>query len=225
MEQDILETNFSEILSVGNRILLFWDAHGKELADYVLGEIMRLLQNKNHIVLVHDIVDARYCEIDPVYIRPDGLPQIWLGDLVSPFEELFPLYDFLSRNRIAFASPFQSLKQWVLQNDQKYTELQHCWGTNFPSPTSLEASGWIYFDLNESRGVGLRKDLAFPEFHRRMQETPASAPNVSTSTPAAREDTDEAGMHWIKKTAKMILPPLIWNLLRLLKPIEVLKRG
>jgi hypothetical protein len=203
LEQDILETNFSEIVSAGTRILLFWDAHGKELADYVLGDLIRLLRKKDHIVLVHDIEDARYCDVDPAYIRADGLPQIWLGDLVSPFDELFPLYDFLSRNRIAFASPLQSLNRELLQNEQKCTELQRCWGLDFPTPTPLEAGGWIYFDLRERHGFGLTRELIFPKFPREK------LPPDSTSTVSNSSST--------KQTLKLIVPSFLWNLLRHLK--------
>src|SRR5207244_11476848 len=46
LEQDILETNFSDILSVVICILLFWVVHGNVFADYVLGVIKILCTNK-----------------------------------------------------------------------------------------------------------------------------------------------------------------------------------
>ncbi len=163
LEQDIFNTDFAEICAQGKRIFLFWDAHGRDLAYYVLGEVLPQLQNKRHIVVVHDISDARDVDVDPSYLRADGLPQNRLGDLVSPYEEIVPLYDFLSRNRIVYDTPFRSLHRGIFHDEQRRAELEKCWGQEFQGPSPLVAGSWIYFDMNQRHGNDLKRKVAFPE--------------------------------------------------------------
>lgn len=169
LHQDILETNFSSIFATGKRIFLFWDAHGHRLAQHLLAEVLPLLQAKEHIVVVHDIADSRYFDPEPAYAYKNGPPLTWLGHLVGPFEELILLYDFLSRNRIAFDTPNHSLDQQVLHDIEKRAEIQRSWGDDFPSPAPLETGYWIYFDLNHRQR---HQEIAFPSSAQlRQQET------------------------------------------------------
>lgn len=159
MHNDILQTDFSPILARDSRTLLFWDAHGHNLARYLLAQVMPILATRDHVVVVHDIADSRYADPGPTYGSDDGLSQTWLGPLVGPFDELIPLYDFLSRNRIAFDSPNHSMAQRLLNDPQRCAELQRLWGDDFPTPSPLEVSSWIYFDLHHRE----RRDaLVFP---------------------------------------------------------------
>ncbi len=159
MHNDILQTDFSPILTRDSRTLVFWDAHGLDLARYLLAEVMPVLATRDHVVVVHDVTDSRYADPGPTYVRDDGLTLTWLGPFVGPFDELIPLYDFLSRNRIAFDSPNHSMSQRLLNDAQRCAELQRLWGEDFPIPTPLEAGSWIYFDLNHRER---RHGLVFP---------------------------------------------------------------
>jgi predicted O-methyltransferase YrrM len=163
LKEDIRKLSFSEIFASGNHIFLYWDAHGADLAKYVLAEALPHLRHKRHIVVVHDITDARFFNVDPSYVGADGLPRFWLANLVSPFEELIPLYDFLSRNRIAFVTPLESLNQTLLHNREHCAELEKLWGNNFSAPTPLEAGHWIYFSLNNRDQQALETNLIFPQ--------------------------------------------------------------
>lgn len=154
VHQDIFNTDFSRILAQGARVFFFWDAHGHELGRHLLAEVLPLLTSRAHIIVVHDIADSRYCTPEPDYVSDDGQPQTWLGPLVGPFEELIPLYDFLSRNRIVFDTPNHALHRQVLSDVERCAELQRLWGEDFPKPTPLEVGHWIYFNLNNREGHG-----------------------------------------------------------------------
>jgi len=161
LHQDILRTDFGDVFSRGKRVFLFWDAHGLELAGHMLAEVFPHLAAKDHVIAVHDITDARYHNVSPTYIREDGLPQTWMDHLVSPFEELTPLYDFLSRNQIAIDTPNNSLQK-LLQDNEKRIELETCLERDFSSPTPLETGHWIYFELKNRNNP--KQEIVFPRY-------------------------------------------------------------
>jgi cephalosporin hydroxylase len=92
LQQDILETNFAAILQGHKRVLLFWDAHGDEVADAVLNRLMPTLP-AGSLVAVHDVFDTR-----EVTVRAEERP-FRGGPLRSTFSEVVPLWKHLeSRN-------------------------------------------------------------------------------------------------------------------------------
>lgn len=197
IEQDALKTDFAKIFSKFTSILFFWDAHGLQLANYVLAEVLPHLNNKSHVTVVHDISDARYDSIEPRYVRADGYPQFWFGDLVSPFEELAPLYDFLSRNRINYDTPQHSFAGMFENDVAKRTELEQCWGPDCTSPTPLDAGGFVYFDINHRLVDSRSWDLVFPEFKRPDEMNELSVPRIKpTKKNRARNLFKRFGRQW-----------------------------
>jgi hypothetical protein len=188
LHQDILETDFQGLLSNGTRILFFWDAHGAELANYILGVVFPLLQEKQHIVLVHDITDARYTHNNDArfdspmeaYYRNDGVRQTWMGHLVCPFEELIPLYDFLSRNRIVFETPDHFIHQELTRDPEwgrPFEVYRGDWEKQFAKESVLKRSPFIpshlvYFDLDEKQVP--QGDNVFPVYTPRAEPLPPS---------------------------------------------------
>jgi hypothetical protein len=204
LEQDILDTDFAKIFSPAKSIFLFWDAHGKELADYVLAEIFPHLQDKKHVILVHDISDARHDDLEPSYVRADGLPQNWLGYLVGPFAELVPLYDFFSRNGIAYDTAIASLKRGFLREDTRRAELEKSYGIDFPKPTPLEASGVVYFDLNNRHPEYHARRVVFPKFERSSE---GNAPLIETKRPGT--------FSWhLRQSMRNVIAQRFWRILR-----------
>ena len=57
---DILTWDYRSLIRADDRVLVFWDAHGFEIAECVLGEILPLLADRPHVVAMHDLSDARY---------------------------------------------------------------------------------------------------------------------------------------------------------------------
>ena len=195
LKEDILKINFSEIFALGNHIFFYWDAHGADLAKYVLAEALPHLRHKRHIVVVHDITDSRFFNVDPSYVGDDGLPRFWLANLVSPFEELIPVYDFLSRNRIPFATPLESLNQTLVHDREHCAELEKLWGNGFSGPTPLEAGHWIYFSLN-NRDRALERDIIFPQLT------------------VLKQGQEKLRSLRLKQAVKKATPAPIWELLR-----------
>ena len=99
-------------------MLVFWDAHGYDLAECVLGRILPLLRDKKHVVLVHDLSDGRYMSDfsygdNGLWRNNDwGGPRLQLGHLNSGVEQAVSLVDFCSRNNVTLHSADQSLRHF-----------------------------------------------------------------------------------------------------------------
>ena len=154
------------------------------------------LRHKRNIVVVHDITDARFFNVAPSYVGADGLPRFCLANLVSPFDELIPLYDFLSCNRITFATPSESLNQTLFHDHEHCAELETLWKNNLSAPTPLEAGHWIYFSLNNRDPQAVERDLIFPQLTDLKQEQ------------------EKLRFLRLKQVVKKITPALILELLR-----------
>ena len=143
---DIRDVDFAAVVGDAPRVLLWWDAHGDDLAEFVLGELLPILEEREALVGVHDISDARYDNPTAAYVREDGLPNFWMADLVGPFEELRSLFDFLSRNRIDYATPQRSLGAMRESDKTAWHELDDALGPE--AADALRDGGWIYFELD-----------------------------------------------------------------------------
>jgi hypothetical protein len=96
---DITREAAADMLRGGPRVLLFWDAHGPAIARHVLGRILPVLAEREHLIVVHNIADARYPPADPEYVTAGRLT-LWRSHLTSDEEELDAVFDFASRNGI-----------------------------------------------------------------------------------------------------------------------------
>ena len=165
---DICDVNIDDLIKEKKRILFLWDAHGWDVAEYVLGYILPAIQKKSHIVLVHDISNIEY---NPdmrnyngqglwkeKYIeRPDGKsPYIIIGSMCSPFEEIIPLADFANRNQLDIHSVEGEIRQEIDSIPERKSEMQKLL-TDMYSPSSA----FYWFTLNS-----LSKDklVSFPKF-------------------------------------------------------------
>ena len=100
IHKDVTQEHPDDLLRGGRRVLLLWDAHGPEVARYLLSRIVPILAAREHLIVVHDILDARYVPVSHEYTTAAGQPNWWRGHLVSDCEELDPIFDFVSRNGI-----------------------------------------------------------------------------------------------------------------------------
>ena len=73
---DITSADFATILANHRRVLVLWDAHGFEIAELVLGEILPRLADRDHLILMHDISDNRYSNAERSY----GGHPLWKGN-------------------------------------------------------------------------------------------------------------------------------------------------
>jgi len=156
IQQDIMKVDFSEITQQSQRILLFWDAHGKELAQYILANIFPLLQNKEHLIIMHDVTDTG--NSDPVSSPENNGKIFQVNNLVSPFEEIVPLFEYFSSNGIFCDTLRESIRRFVKENEQTSSdiskELKNIWNELVGDDVSLERSHMIYFDIKNKTNEG-----------------------------------------------------------------------
>ncbi len=176
LNQDISTYDFARDVERAERVFVFWDAHGYELAMALLSGLFQLLQGKPHLCIVHDMADLKYMEQE--YRRYDqgtawlkagsAPPKYILGDVGSQFEEGVALVDFLGRNGLAFHSAESSYFPEL--TDQQIGELKQRFGDDFS-----QFGFWYHFSLNEAD----HRPLTFPPIqHERAttsDEEPASS--------------------------------------------------
>ncbi len=174
LETNICAFDFDSAIGSARRVLVFWDAHGFEVAEVVLGKIMPALAAKPHVVLMHDLCDARYLPESSRLYGQNPLwtgnnwsgPQVRIGNVESTVEQAIAAIDFTSRNRVPLLSADHSLRS-ELTGDQK-EELRQVLGELF----SLNAF-WFYFTLN-----GAEPPLTFPVL--RLSPPPAAQSAVKS---------------------------------------------
>jgi len=93
MQADITEIDYRPIVASSKGAFIFWDAHGTDVARAVLDRLLPELPPRN-LVVVDDIWDAK---------AESPLPaEYFAGPLASLFEEVGPLWEYLSENGIDF---------------------------------------------------------------------------------------------------------------------------
>lgn len=95
LHDDITSLDFAPLLVGSSRTLVFWDAHGTDVAEAVLGRLLPALPAENKVV------------VDDIWCSPkhDGLQaEYQAGPLWSLFEEVLPLWDYLTERQIEFDS-------------------------------------------------------------------------------------------------------------------------
>lgn len=118
LRADIRAYDYRPLLSDRERVLIFWDAHGYDIAECVLGGILPLLSGKAAYLLVHDMSDARYLDPTQLAYGNHGLwrrndwsgRRIQLGDVFSNVEQAVAVVDFAARNHLELRSVTHSLR-------------------------------------------------------------------------------------------------------------------
>ena len=184
LRADILTFDYREAFKNKERVLVFWDAHGFTVAECVLGGILPLLENKSHIVMMHDLSDARYSSEE--CSAPYGDQPLWkgenaqetrvlLGHISSAVAQSVAIVDFASRNKLTLSSADHDLHTG-LDSDQR-AELQSLIGDRF---FSMQGH-WFWFSLNEKKGP-----FNFPHFEPPQPPTPVTISWLSRLKIAAR---------------------------------------
>lgn len=164
LRHDILKFDFTPHLERARRCLVFWDAHGFEVAECVLGHILPLLERKPHLVLMHDLSDLRYC-LAP---RDYGDCGLWkgenagqagfrLGHVYSRVGQALAILDFAARNELPLHSADESLQTELKPDRPRLRELRRLIGRDL-----LALHGhWFWFTLNEATGP-----FTYPRYRR-----------------------------------------------------------
>jgi hypothetical protein len=175
LRADILTFDYRKAFENKERVLVFWDAHGFTVAECVLGAILPLLENKRHLVMMHDLSDARYSSEDCT--APYGNQRLWkgenaeetrvlLGHISSAVAQSVAIVDFTSRNKLTLRSADHDLHAGLDAGQR--AELQRLIGDRF---FSMQGH-WFWFSLNEKEGP-----FYFPRFEPPQQ--PVTAPPIS----------------------------------------------
>lgn len=131
---DITEANFAPIVEGAQRVIVFWDVDGFDVAEAVLGRIMPLIADRPHLIVCHDISDNRYCSPSEYgsrrlwrgstefEARPDTFAYVHLGWASSAADQLIPILDFCHRNALELHSIDHEFAQSAPQQQQIFRE-------------------------------------------------------------------------------------------------------
>ena len=185
LEADILSFDFEPMLASAKRVFVFWDAHGFDVAQTILTGILRPLQDRPHVAIIHDMADL---DAFPSHFRGfdqagewlkygSASPKYVLGSVGAQYEEGVALVDFASRNQMRLLSAESSYFGEL--NAEQVAELDTLFGPDF-----AQYGFWYYFSLNQATGP-----LSFPErpvaIAARSAGAPAPAGQSHPAQPAA----------------------------------------
>jgi wyosine [tRNA(Phe)-imidazoG37] synthetase (radical SAM superfamily) len=136
---NILTFDFDSILKGAKRCLVFWDAHGFDVAECVLGRILPKIKDRENLVIMHDLSDARYIPPEAASYKDQRLwrgndwsgPRVRLGFIDSSVEQAVAIVDFTSRNNIAFDSADHSFDVEISGDPVKMKDMEDVLGDLF----------------------------------------------------------------------------------------------
>lgn len=155
--EDITRVDFQALTEGAQRILVFWDAHGIEIADAVLARFMPAIAGRPHVVAMHDVSDARHAAVPQGYKELAfwrGQHQAWEGETArlrigwidTAVDQVIPVLDFLARNGLELHSADHDVDMDIVQNEKVLRELED----TYPEGFFATVNHWVYFSLNEA---------------------------------------------------------------------------
>lgn len=162
LQADILNFDYQQALAEAGRILVFWDAHGYDIAECVLGKILPEIAGRPHVVIMHDLTDARYVHKAHFQYGEHGLwkgnnwngARLMIDHILTSVEQAVAITDFAARNKLPLHSAADSFHTEL--TPETVIELKESLGEGL---FSLNAH-WFWFSLNEISGP-----YTFPVFH------------------------------------------------------------
>lgn len=161
-ETEITDFDIKPHLNGASRCLVFWDAHGTEVAEWVLSELMPPLSSRSHRVIMHDLSDSRYdtvvCDRDYGGLgiwttsNKDGVEsgsneeRVFLGPIVSKVSQSIAAIDFTTRNNIELHSASESYFTEIGDSKERLNELRTILGVD---ASRLDAH-WFWFTLEDA---------------------------------------------------------------------------
>lgn len=151
---DILRYDPSPFVAKAKRVMVFWDAHGFEIAEWMLGAVLPQLKDKPHAILMHDMTDTRYNSgQEPYRERPLWMgnnwsgPRLRMGHIDSAVEQSIAIIDFTSRNHLPLFSADHSLHYEIGARENRRSFFEDKLGKD---AFSLHAH-WFYFTLKDAQ--------------------------------------------------------------------------
>jgi len=176
---NFVDLDVESLLEGKQRVLFLLDAHGWEVAEYMLAVVMPQLVKREHLVLVHDIFLAKYRsdyrkkyypEDDPVLenYRTEGVWKgtsaseknfLFLNGLGGLYPEFLAFVDFAERNRLRLRVVEEDVRHEIENNPDRRAEMVDLLGERMYSPFSAYA--WM--TLN---GRADTSDIIFPRYKK-----------------------------------------------------------
>ncbi len=180
LRANILDFDFVQALTGFERVMVFWDAHGYDVAECILGQILPEIADRSHVVIMHDLTDARYMSKAHNQYGEYGLwkgnnwngPMVRIGHILSPVEQTIAITDFTTRNKLTLYSADHDLHTNIGNNPVKMTELQQALGEKL---FSLQAH-WFWFSLNDTD-----RPYTFPKFNPPLVDSAMSQKQTNIS--------------------------------------------
>ena len=178
-EEDIAAADFDAIVGDAARVLILWDAHGYHIAEHVLGRLLPAVADRPHLVLAHDISDARH-EAAPRG-RPAGAtacgaattgrgPRVRLGHLDSCVEQAVAMVDFTSRNGVTLHTAAEDIHGAIGAHAFRVETMERTLGDLW-----APQAHWCHFSLNDRPGS---VPFSGGGPRRRSRPTPKGAPRL-----------------------------------------------
>ncbi len=183
LEADLREVDYAPVVGDAKRVFVFWDAHGFDVAECILGEIFPRIAGGDTLIAMHDISDVasrdrfdRSYRDQPLWRGNswDG-PRLMLGNLIGSVEQLVAIADFASRNGLRLRGAEESLEREIGNDPERMSELETLLGEPWFSTRLL--AHWIWFSLSE-----MERPLQTPAF-----TVPSAAPEETASSLQRRE--------------------------------------
>jgi len=174
---DILDADYETLLDKAGRVLVLWDAHGFEIAETVLGRILPLLQDRPHLILMHDIADTRYTVVPRSYEGETlwkgstwnngagaSSGRVNIGWMNSLQDQVVALADFAVRNDLEIGSADHEYAGFFAAHPGAADEMRQRLGDTFFS----EQAQWAFLSL-----TGKEPPFHFPALQRRFRHRSA----------------------------------------------------
>lgn len=206
--EEILTTDVEALIGDSQRILVLWDAHGFDMAEFVLGGLMPALEHRQNFVIMHDISDGRYAHGHRDYqgkrlwrgtkegFDREGHSRLFLNYLDTAVEQTVAIVDFTSRNELTLQSADHSLQSDL--SPEQISELQTYLGSTF-----FRLDGhWFYFSLNEKTNSekihfpSFQSEIVLQERHaqNQVEQLRGEIERLKTSLAEAQADTGLANL-------------------------------
>ena len=170
---NIFDIDIRKLVKKSKRILFLWDAHGWDVAEYILGRVLPAIRKKEHLVLVHDIsyfdqknhADYGSHGVWKGYPGDEvkDLPYVVVDSMTSPFEEVIVIYDFAARNKLKIYSLQEQINEIFRKNNNARAELKNLLGKHLAD----SSSSFHYFSLNT---LPKSQRIFYPKFRRSSQK-------------------------------------------------------
>jgi hypothetical protein len=172
VEADIVDFDYGKVLADAQRVMVFWDAHGFDVAECVLGGILPRIASSEHLVCMHDLSDSRYLSRESLDYGSQGLwkgrhdgSRVTPGVVHAAVEQSVAAVDFTTRNHLTLESADHSIHTDL--SEQQRLQLKQMLGDLFDTQ-----GHWFYFTLNEHAGP-----YTFPDFQKRSSKIESSHEN------------------------------------------------